>query len=48
MGNQAHVFVVHLAKVIEFSGVTIIVGGIILAAVNFIRDGLRLRLGVGL
>ena len=41
MGDQAHVFVVHLAKLIEFSGVAIIVGGIILAAVNFTRDGLR-------
>jgi uncharacterized membrane protein len=29
--------------VIEFAGVAIIVGGIILAAVNFMRDGLRLR-----
>lgn len=28
---------------IEFSGVAIIVGGIILAAVNFVRDGARLR-----
>ena len=43
MGDQAHIFVVHLAKVIEFSGVIIIVGGIILAAVNFIRDASRLR-----
>ena len=43
MGDQAHVFVVQLAKVIEFSGVAIIVGDIILAAVNFMRDGLRLR-----
>ena len=43
MGDQAHLFVVHLAKVIEFSGVAIIVGGIVLAALNFVRDGSRLR-----
>src|SRR4051794_36928418 len=43
MGDQAHIFVVHLAKVIEFLGVAIIIGGIILAALNFIRDGVRLR-----
>lgn len=42
MGDQAHIVVVQLAKMIEFSGVAIIVGGIILASVNFIRDGVRL------
>jgi hypothetical protein len=36
MGDQAHVFVVHLAKVIEFSGVAILVGGIILAAAKLL------------
>ena len=41
MGDQAHIFVDQLAKVIECSGVAIIVGGIILAAVNFVRDGAR-------
>ena len=43
MGDQAHLFVVYLAKAIEFSGVAIIVGGILLAAINFIRDGWRLQ-----
>ena len=43
MGDQAHIFVVYLAKAIEFSGVAIIVGGILLAAINFIRDGWRLQ-----
>ena len=43
MADEAHLFVVYIARVIEFSGVGIIVGGIILAGVNFVRDGARLR-----
>ena len=43
IGDQAHNFVVHLAKIIELSGVAIIVGGIIFAAANFLRDGARSR-----
>ena len=43
MADQAHLLVVYLAKVIEFSDVGIIVCGIILAAVNFVRDGTRVR-----
>jgi uncharacterized membrane protein len=43
IGDQAHNFVVHLAKIIELSGVAIIVGGIIFAAANFLREGARSR-----
>lgn len=41
VGDQAHAFVVFLAKVIELAGVAVIVGGIIFAAVNFVRSGVR-------
>lgn len=43
IGAQAHDFVVYLAKIIELFGVAIIVGGIILAAANFIWEGVRFR-----
>ena len=43
IGNQAHDLVVHLAKIIEYLGVAIIVGGIVIAAANFLRDGAQSR-----
>src|SRR5215212_2514371 len=43
IGNQAHDLVFHLAKMIEYLGVAIIVGGIVFAAANFLRDGARSR-----
>jgi uncharacterized membrane protein len=43
LGDQAHDFVVHLAKIIELFGVAIIVGGIIFAAANFVWNGARSR-----
>jgi uncharacterized membrane protein len=39
VGEQAHIFVNLLAKIIELVGVAIIVGGIILAAVNYLWSG---------
>jgi len=39
--EQAHVVVDQLAKWLELAGVAIILGGIILATVAFIRDGSR-------
>jgi uncharacterized membrane protein len=39
--EQAHLFVDQLAKVLELIGVAIILGGIALATVTFIRDGSR-------
>ncbi len=43
MADQIHALVAQLAKVIEFAGVAIIVGGIVLASINFVRDGVRLK-----
>jgi uncharacterized membrane protein len=39
--DQVHAFVDQLAKVLELLGVAIILGGITLATVTFLRDGLR-------
>jgi uncharacterized membrane protein len=39
--EQAHAFVDQLAKALELVGVAIIVGGIALATLRFIRDGKR-------
>jgi uncharacterized membrane protein len=39
--EQAHVFVDQLAKLLELAGVAIILGGIILATVTFVREGSR-------
>jgi uncharacterized membrane protein len=39
--DQVHAFVDQLAKALEFSGVAIIVGGMILATLRFILDGSR-------
>ena len=39
--QQAHAFVDQLAKALELIGVGIIVGGIILATVAFLRDASR-------
>jgi uncharacterized membrane protein len=39
--EQAHVFVDQLAKALELIGVAIIVGGIVLATLRFVRDGTR-------
>ena len=39
--EQAHAFVDQLAKGLELIGVAIIVGGIALATLTFIRDGRR-------
>jgi len=37
--DQVHAFVDQLAKALELIGVTIIVGGIVLATLRFVRDG---------
>src|ERR1700712_5459865 len=37
----AHAFVDHLAKLLELAGVGIIIGGVALAAILFVRSGLR-------
>ena len=37
----AHAFVDQLAKLLELGGVGIIIAGVVLAAVNFVRAGLR-------
>jgi uncharacterized membrane protein len=39
--DQAHALVDQFAKALELVGVAIILGGIILATVTFLRDGLR-------
>jgi uncharacterized membrane protein len=39
--EQAHVFVDQLAKLLELAGVAIILGGIVLATVAFLREGSR-------
>jgi uncharacterized membrane protein len=39
--EQAHIFVDQLAKLLELVGVAIILGGIILATLAFLRDGAR-------
>jgi uncharacterized membrane protein len=41
--EQAHLFVDQLAKVLELVGVAIILVGIFLATVTFVRDGSRTR-----
>jgi uncharacterized membrane protein len=41
LNEQVHTFVDLLAKVLELFGVAIILGGIILATVTFLRDGAR-------
>jgi uncharacterized membrane protein len=38
--DVAHAFVDHLAKLLELAGVGIIIGGVVLAAVLFVRSGL--------
>ena len=43
IGAQVHDFVVYLAKIIELSGVAIIIAGIIFAAANFVWEGVRFR-----
>src|SRR5262245_66187673 len=40
-GEQAHVFVDQLAKALELVGVAIILGGIVLATLTFVRAGAR-------
>ena len=39
LADQVHAFVDQLAKALELIGVTIIVGGIVLATLRFVRDG---------
>jgi uncharacterized membrane protein len=39
--EQVHAFVDQLAKLLELVGVAIIVGGIVLASLKFVRDGRR-------
>src|SRR5215467_1321971 len=39
--EQVHAFVDQLAKALELVGVAIIVGGIVLATLTFVRDGRR-------
>jgi uncharacterized membrane protein len=41
--EQAHVFVDQLAKLLELLGVAIILGGIAVATVTYLRDGARTR-----
>jgi uncharacterized membrane protein len=41
--EQVHVFVDQLAKVLELVGVAIILGGIALATLTFLRNGARTR-----
>ena len=41
MTEQTHAFVDQLAKGLELIGVAIIVGGIVLATLTFVRDGTR-------
>jgi uncharacterized membrane protein len=41
--EQAHAIVDQIAKVLELSGVAIIVAGIVLATAIFVRDGARTR-----
>src|SRR5262245_4240947 len=39
--EQLHLFVDQLAKALEFVGVAVILGGIVLATVTFVRDAVR-------
>jgi uncharacterized membrane protein len=39
--EQVHAFVDQVAKVLELIGVAIIVGGIVIASLKFVRDGRR-------
>jgi uncharacterized membrane protein len=39
--EQIHSFVDQIAKALELAGVAIIVGGIVLATLSFVRDGTR-------
>jgi uncharacterized membrane protein len=41
LNEQIHAFVDQLAKALELAGVAIIVGGVLLASLRFIRDGTR-------
>lgn len=41
MTEQIHAFVDQIAKALELAGVAIIVGGIVLATLSFLRDGTR-------
>ena len=41
MTEQIHSFVDQIAKALELAGVAIIVGGILLATLSFLRDGTR-------
>lgn len=41
MTEQIHSFVDQIAKALELAGVVIIVGGIVLATLSFVRDGTR-------
>ncbi len=41
MTEQIHSFVDQIAKALELAGVAIIVGGILLATLSFVRDGTR-------
>ena len=43
MTEQIHTYVDQLAKALELAGVAIIVGGIVLATLTFIREGRRDR-----
>ena len=39
--EQVHVYIEQIAKLLEIAGVAIILGGVLLASVWFIRDGLK-------
>jgi uncharacterized membrane protein len=39
--EQIHSFVDQIAKALELAGVAIVVGGIVLATLSFVRDGVR-------
>jgi len=41
--DQTHAFVDQLAKLLELVGVAIILGGILIATVTFLRDGSRTK-----
>jgi hypothetical protein len=43
--DQAHALVDQFAKALEFLGVAIILGGIVLTTVTFLRNGSRQRIG---
>lgn len=39
--EQVHAYIEQLAKLLEIAGVAIILGGVLIASVGFVRDGLR-------